>query len=226
MPGKLFYPLPTGKISDNLYCICDKDDANFFIYSKGNDSICIDAGYRNNNYVKADFRKIDIDSSSIDAIFLTHTDMDHAGALDKDSNSDWFGNAKIYMGKQEEDLIQKRQRRKFLFYTPIEIVRKYGFIKDEETKIIGKIKIKAIHTPGHTSGHMAYLVDDKILFTGDLLLLKNNVAEPFYHIWNMDTRLVKDSIKKVAKIENVETLCTAHSQCSFKVDEALKKWKK
>jgi glyoxylase-like metal-dependent hydrolase (beta-lactamase superfamily II) len=166
IPGKLFYPLPTGKITDNLYCIRDKDDTNFFIYSKGEDIICIDAGYRNNNYVKEEFRKIGINPRSLDAIFLTHTDMDHAGALDKDSNSDWFGNAKIYLSKQEEDLIQKRQRRKFLFYTPIEIIRNYDYIKDKETKIIGKIKIKAIHTPGHTSGHMAYLVDDKILFTG------------------------------------------------------------
>ncbi|MDA0178989.1 MBL fold metallo-hydrolase [Solirubrobacter phytolaccae] len=34
---------------------------------------------------------------------------------------------------------------------------------------IGGLKIKALHTPGHTSGMLNLLVDDKELFTGDTL---------------------------------------------------------
>lgn len=64
IPGKLFYPQPTGKISDNLFTILDID-INIFIYTDGNDTICVDTGYINNNYVKDEFKKIGIDPKSI-----------------------------------------------------------------------------------------------------------------------------------------------------------------
>jgi glyoxylase-like metal-dependent hydrolase (beta-lactamase superfamily II) len=220
----LFYPLPTGIVAENLYCICDREDVNFFVYSDGNNTICIDAGYINNNYVKQEFEEIGIDPASIDALFLTHTDMDHAGALDIDSNSDWLTNARIYMSEQEEDLITKRQRRRFLFYTPIEISKEYTFVSDEEVIRIGDIRITAIHTPGHTSGHMSYLVDDRILFSGDVLLLKDDKVEPFYRIWNMDHELVKESIRRLASLQDIEILCTAHSKCSFEFEKVMNNW--
>ncbi len=224
IPGELFYPQPTGKITKNLFTICDRGDTNIFIYTDGQNTICIDAGYINNNYLKNDFQEIGIDPLSISHIFLTHTDMDHAGAVDKNSNSDWLGNAKIYLGKEEERLIRKKQRRRFLFYTPIEISREYNLLNDDNMINVGNIKIKAIYTPGHTLGHMSYLVNDSILFTGDLLLLKNGRIRLFYYIWDMDHNLSKESIKKIAKLENIEVLCTAHSKCSFNFKEAIANW--
>ncbi len=225
IPGELFYPQPTGKITDNLFTICDRGDTNIYLYTDGINTICIDVGYINNNYLKNDFQKIGIDPTSISHIFLTHTDMDHAGALDIDSISDWLNNCiKIYMSKEEENLIKKRQRRRFLFYTPIEISKEYDFLNDGEILYVGNIKIKAIHTPGHTLGHMSYLVDDKFLFTGDLLLLKNGEVKPFYYIWNMNHKLVEESIRKIAKLQNVKVLCTAHSKCSFDFKKAIQKW--
>jgi hydroxyacylglutathione hydrolase len=46
--------------------------------------------------------------------------------------------------------------------------------EDAQTWKIGRLKIKAIHTPGHTEGHMSYLLTDSegsswIIFTGDCL---------------------------------------------------------
>ncbi len=43
-------------------------------------------------------------------------------------------------------------------------------IDDGEMLIVGDLKIKAIHTPGHTSDSMCLLVEDRI-FTGDTLLI-------------------------------------------------------
>ena len=42
-------------------------------------------------------------------------------------------------------------------------------LKDGDTLHIGDIKIQCFLVPGHTWGHMVYLVDDKYLFTGDTL---------------------------------------------------------
>ena len=41
-------------------------------------------------------------------------------------------------------------------------------LKDGETLRIGDIKINCLLVPGHTWGHMVYLVDDKYLFTSGL----------------------------------------------------------
>jgi sulfur dioxygenase len=45
-------------------------------------------------------------------------------------------------------------------------------IKDGEVIEIGEVRVKAIYTPGHTDSHTAFLVDDKILLTGDSLFIR------------------------------------------------------
>ncbi len=42
----------------------------------------------------------------------------------------------------------------------------------EETLVIGKIKIKVLHTPGHSKGSVGFLIED-ILFSGDTLFHKS-----------------------------------------------------
>jgi glyoxylase-like metal-dependent hydrolase (beta-lactamase superfamily II) len=225
IPGKLFYPLPTGKVHDNIFAICDRNDTNFFVYTNGKNYICFDVGYINNNYVKEDLKRIGIDPKSISHVFLTHTDMDHAGAVDKDSKSNWLKpGVHIYMGRIEENLIRKRQRRRFLFYTPIEIEKEYHLLDDNDVIVVGDIKVKAIHTPGHTCGHQAYLVDNKYLFAGDLLLLKDDKATAFYKIWNMDHMQDKQSIRKIAHLQDIEIMCTCHSKCTYDFKTTMADW--
>jgi len=42
------------------------------------------------------------------------------------------------------------------------------FVSDSENITLGKLKIKVLHTPGHSPGSVTYFVDDK-LFVGDLI---------------------------------------------------------
>lgn len=50
-------------------------------------------------------------------------------------------------------------------------------VMDKETIVIGRLNFKALFTPGHTLGHMVYVLDGKpfegpsSLFSGDLLFL-------------------------------------------------------
>jgi len=221
IPGKMFYPEKTGKITNNLFTICDKD-INIYVYSKKSNTICIDAGYKNNNYLRGEFDKIGINPGSITHLFLTHTDEDHAGAVDCDSDTNWLDNAKVYMGREEEKLIKGKIYRKFLFYTPVTILRRYNLIDDGFEINIGDINIKAILTPGHTPGHFSYLIDNKILITGDLLLLKKDKIIPFYYIWNKNNKELIKSIKKISVLKNIEILCTAHSGYSYNLSNLYK----
>lgn len=46
------------------------------------------------------------------------------------------------------------------------------FIRDGETLQIGDVRIQAIATPGHTDSHVAYLINDTHLLTGDALFIR------------------------------------------------------
>jgi sulfur dioxygenase len=46
------------------------------------------------------------------------------------------------------------------------------YIQDEENLELGSIVIKAIATPGHTNSHMAYLVNEERVLTGDALFIR------------------------------------------------------
>lgn len=50
-------------------------------------------------------------------------------------------------------------------------------IEDGETVEVGEVTLEAIHTPGHTTGMTSYLVDDKVVLTGDSLFM-GSVARP------------------------------------------------
>lgn len=45
-------------------------------------------------------------------------------------------------------------------------------IRDGETLQIGRVQIKGIATPGHTSSHMAYLINHSHILTGDALFIR------------------------------------------------------
>jgi len=45
-------------------------------------------------------------------------------------------------------------------------------LTDRETLMIGTVRIEAIATPGHTNSHLAYLINNTHLLTGDALLIR------------------------------------------------------
>jgi hydroxyacylglutathione hydrolase len=99
----------------------------------------------------------------------------------------------------------------------------YGRPAQEGTTVgVGKLTIRPIHTPGHTTGHMSYLLSDPtgapwVLFSGDALfagdigrtdLLGMDRAEEL-------TGLLYDSIvKKILPLGDHVVLCPAHGSGS------------
>lgn len=53
----------------------------------------------------------------------------------------------------------------------------YEYLKDNFTFKFGSATLKGIHIPGHTLGNMAFLVNDRYLFTGDSIFIVS-VARP------------------------------------------------
>ncbi|HSS62623.1 MAG TPA: MBL fold metallo-hydrolase [Candidatus Limnocylindrales bacterium] len=50
-------------------------------------------------------------------------------------------------------------------------VRRYPELGDDDVVRVGNLNITALHTPGHSADHLAFLLpDDRAVFTGDLIL--------------------------------------------------------
>jgi len=192
---------PTGNITENIVCIKNRM-VNVYIYTKGSDRIVVDAGF-SAKAMKKELMKIDIIPEKVTDVFITHSDPDHIGGLSI------FSKAKIYFG---EGLKVKNPD-------------KYKFLGDNDQIMVGKIKVQAISTPGHRLGHTSYLIDGKYLFSGDLLRLKAGKVKPFFKIISTDFEQLLESIRKVAKIENVKMLLTAHTGYTTEFDKAIEKWK-
>ena len=98
-------------------------------------------------------------------------------------------------------------------------------LADGDTVTAGVIRIRAVATPGHTPGWMSFLVNDKVLFTGDALILRNGRVEAFYPLLCMNMETAKTSIRRLAALEGIERPCTAHTGCSGAFREAMKRWR-
>ena len=167
---EIFKPLNTGWIDENVACVREWV-ANIFFYRKGETTIMIDAGY-NYDRLAEKMGWLEIDAKSIRHILITHQDTDHVGAVEADGLG-LFKKAKLYIGEIENRYLTGEVRRRVmhrLYKLPqVTINNKKQLLKDGETFKIGNIKIHAFLVPGHTWGHMVYLIDDKYLFTGDTI---------------------------------------------------------
>ena len=87
-------------------------------------------------------------------------------------------------------------------------------IEDGEVLYFDQIKIQAIYTPGHTLGHMCYLVDDKILISGDCLAINRYGGYSFFDFFTQYPDMNKESLyrlKDYVADKNLLWVCTGHS---------------
>jgi glyoxylase-like metal-dependent hydrolase (beta-lactamase superfamily II) len=198
---KLLRPVETREIVSNIFSIKDSF-VNLYLIKDSSQYIAVDAG-NNSETVSGELKKLNIDPENITAILLTHTDGDHVAAIKL------FKNAKVYLSRQEEQLLTGKKSRFLIFGTKID-TKVYSLIDDQQIINIGNTKIKGILTPGHTYGSMCYLLNDKYLFTGDALGLKDGKVVKFNEFFNTDTKTAIESMAKIKGIAGVECLFTAH----------------
>ena len=81
-------------------------------------------------------------------------------------------------------------------------------IQDGETLNVGEITVKAIATLGHTDSHMAYLVNETRLLTGDALFIRGCGRTDFQ---NGDPAILYDSVtQKLFTLPNATLVYPAH----------------
>lgn len=88
-------------------------------------------------------------------------------------------------------------------------------LKDNDVIDIGERKIKIIHTPGHSPGHICFFEEDRgYLYTGDLIYKGTLFA--FYP--TTDPVLFKKSVDKISELKGIIKLLPAHNDINIQID--------
>lgn len=88
-------------------------------------------------------------------------------------------------------------------------------LNDDDIIDIGSRKIRIIHTPGHSPGHICLFEEEKgYLYTGDLVYKGTLYA--FYP--STDPILFKQSIDKISSLKEVTKILPAHNELNVEVN--------
>ena len=197
---QIFKPLNTGRIDERVACVREWI-ANIFFYTKNGTTLMIDAGY---NYprLREKMGWLDIDPASIKHILITHQDTDHVGALETDSEL-LFRDATVYLSEIENRYMTGEARRRVIYrlykLPMVKSDNRRVTLKDGQILDIDGIKIECILVPGHTWGHMVYLIDDEYLFTGDTIWFGADGGYSFISTLAESNRVAVQSLEKLEK---------------------------
>jgi len=194
-------PAETGAINDSVWCVKDKY-VNAYIFRGNSGYILFDAGIGKRNF-KKQLEKTGIEPGMITTIFLTHADGDHIGAIGL------FKNPVIYMHKDEEQMVNGT-RGKMKYFKPVWKFGPYRLLSGNDSLVADGIKIKILHTPGHTPGSSCFRVGDEYLVSGDNLVVSDGKFGHFVEMFNMNTPEQVESLKALPDIGEFSYILTGH----------------
>lgn len=216
------HPCETQILLEGLSCLRE-NEVNVWFYTKNGTTIAIDSGHLDFKKAGDGLKKINIEREKIKHVFLTHCDVDHCGGVDVKAKNPLFPNAKIYIGKGEDVYFNRETYRMkklgIKLMNPVELPSDYVRLEDGDEFDIDGIKIRAVKISGHTLGHVCYIVDDKILFSGDCLAVNDEGGWSLWEFFTQFPQMNKESLKRLKQIvENlpIKYVCTGHS--GFRTD--------
>lgn len=212
----MLHPAETGSYQNGIRAV-RQDDVNIWFYTKGGQTIALDSGHLDFKGAKDAVKSIGIDPDSVSHVLLTHSDVDHCGGVDRTAKHKLFPNAQLYLGKGEEVYFDGNFCRMIKAGIPLmNLVRldNYKTVRDGDVLYCGDIKVQVIEVPGHTAGHVCYIVDDKVLFSGDCLAVNALGGYSLFDFFTQNPTLNKKSLirlKELIEDSSVEVVCTGHS---------------
>ena len=185
---KKMRPLKTGEVMRDIYAI-DNHFVNFFIIKLGDKIVALDSG-ADVDFSLAELEKIGVKPADIDAVLLTHDHGDHTALLSQ------FTNAQIYAFNE-----------KIAGHDAIKPIK----INDGDQFNLFGMDVEVIHTPGHKSNHVSFLVFGDILLAGDMMSIQaGNEIELFNEVYNESNEQQKKDIEKIKGMGKIKHIITSH----------------
>ena len=169
----IFEQIPVGQMQNFSYLIGDE---------AAKEAAIVDPGWDIDKLLSA-AKKHDLD---IKFILITHSHYDHIQQV-----KDLFDatDATVYVHKEDSEEIKNHG------------VEKIKTVGEGDTINIGKIKVKVLHTPGHTPGSICYLIDKKLI-TGDTLFV-GNIGRT--DLPGGSPKIMSETLRRLKKLdENIE----------------------
>ena len=211
------WPLPTGPITPDLIAVRILT-VNFFLLRHTRGWLAIDAGF-GAPLIRRELKRLGIQSNEITDVVLTHTDLDHAGGLGV------FPAANVWLPAAEVDLINHVCARLFGVFYNGRIRRPYRLLQPDEVVEIAGFSLRCLATPGHTIGSMSYLVNEEWLFAGDAFKLIDGQVSALRGYINMDSAMMKRSIRGLANLTGVKLAITGHTGLTRTFDSDIASWR-
>ena len=211
------WPLPTGPITPDLYAVKILT-VNFFLLRHAHGWLAIDAGF-SAPLIRRELTRLGIRANEVTDVLLTHTDLDHAQGLSV------FTSAEVWLPAGEVDLIDHRRPRLFGVFYNDRIRRPYQVLQPNDVVKIAGFSVRCLATPGHTIGSMSYLVNGEWLFAGDAFKLIDGQVSALRGYINMDTQMMKRSIRGLANITGVTLALTGHTGLTRTFEHDIAAWR-
>lgn len=211
------WPLPTGPITPDLLAVKILT-VNFFMLRHAHGWLAIDAGF-NAPLIRRELKRLEIQGNEVTDVILTHTDLDHAGGLSV------FAAADVWLPSGEVDLIDHRRPRLLGVFYNDRIRRPYKVLQPNDVVTIAGYSVRCLATPGHTIGSMSYLINGEWLFAGDAFKLVDGQVSALRGYINMDSAMMKRSIRGLAHLTGVSLAFTGHTGLTRTFDSDIKLWR-
>ena len=151
-----FSVIVTGVLEENCYIVYD-ESGTCVIVDPGDDSETIADHIAEN----------DLDPK---AILLTHGHFDHTGAVV--ALKERYEDLPVYIHYEDRKLLADPDQQGVFDFGVNDEFEADIFVEDGDVLSFGDLKIKVIHTPGHTKGSCCYLCENT-LFAGDTLFRRS-----------------------------------------------------
>lgn len=158
------------EINNNVFLLQNKGfDSNIYLINK---QVLIDSGTGFNfDSLKESLRKLHVNIEDIKKVINTHCHFDHVGG------NIHFKKAKIALHKEDAPALEDENNKEsfsFIFGAKMKQMSVDVKLDDGDILRINDVKLKVIHTPGHTKGSIClYDAKNKILFSGDTIFADN-----------------------------------------------------
>lgn len=206
----MIFPILSNSFSSNCYLLIDEKTA------------LVDSGTGKEIIKKIENLTEKFNINKIDFLLNTHCHYDHT-ANDLIVKEKW--NAKIAM--HENEIVNENSTLAGLFNKKLGSIPIDMKLKEDDLIDLGKIKLKVIHTPGHTMGGLC-LYDEKTksLFSGDTIF-SDGIGRTDFYGGNFNE--LKKSVEKILKLKEtpgIDNLYPGHGTigCGEDIENVYNMW--